>query len=217
MEDTTDEQEDSTLPPEWTLPELPKNITPSLTTAEFEEIFGGSDEESNFPLSVGGLQGHLELETVLPNPNELFSPTIPESLNLESKTSSTEKTEVETSTTEKQPAEEITVTDTVDEDPKLVTDEEKLADVCKVDNELIDQPIKTELTEDDNIIVDVVGTDKDVPGSTAGRRSARLRAREDNVLVGDVEVTVKSEKGENNEFDEESLVDSLLEKNSESK
>lgn len=217
MEDTTDEQEDSTLPPEWTLPELPKNITPSLTTAEFEEIFGGSDEESNFPLSVGGLQGHLELETVLPNPNELFSPTIPESLNLESKTSSTEKTEVETSTIEKQPAEEITVTDTVDEDPKLVTDEEKLADVCKVDNELIDQPIKTELTEDDNIIVDVVGTDKDVPGSTAGRRSARLRAREDNVLVGDVEVTVKSEKGENNEFDEESLVDSLLEKNSESK
>lgn len=33
----------SSFPPEWTLPELPKPTGPPLLSTEFEEIFGGSD------------------------------------------------------------------------------------------------------------------------------------------------------------------------------
>ena len=40
----------STLPPEWTLPDLPHPTAPSLSTAEFHEIFGGNDVENSMPL-----------------------------------------------------------------------------------------------------------------------------------------------------------------------
>lgn len=46
------EQDDdhTSFPPEWTLPDLPNPTAPSLSTAEFREIFGGSDEDSGLPL-----------------------------------------------------------------------------------------------------------------------------------------------------------------------
>ena len=222
MEEPNDDQVDSTLPPEWTLPELPKVITPSLSTAEFEEIFGGSDEENNFPLSVGGLQGHLELDNVLPNPNELFgAANIAESLNLEASKVLAKKTEVETSKTEKPTAKETTLSEKSTDIPKPVTDGEKSSEDCtKVsDEEHTSQTVDTkidnvQLPEDgNNMIVEVMETEQvdNISGSVIGRRSARIKAREDSLLIGE-EVTVKSE---GSEFDEESLVDSLLEKNNE--
>ena len=227
MEEPNDDQVDSTLPPEWTLPELPKVITPSLSTAEFEEIFGGSDEENNFPLSVGGLQGHPELDNVLPNPNELFgAANIAESLNLEAGKVLAKKTEVETSKIEKPTAKEVAAKETTLSEkstdiPKPVTDGEKGSEDCtKVsDEEHTSQTVDTkidnvQLLEDgNNMIVEVMETEQvdNISGSVIGRRSARIKAREDSLLIGE-EITVKSE---GSEFDEESLVDSLLEKNNE--
>ena len=77
------DQEEDSFPPEWTLPELPKPSAPSLSTAEFEEIFGGSDDENSFPLSLSGLQeDHDKLNMDLPRTRELLLSSIEESLEM---------------------------------------------------------------------------------------------------------------------------------------
>lgn len=77
------DQEEDSFPPEWTLPELPKPSVPPLSTAEFEEIFGGSDDETSFPLSLSGLQeDHDKLNMDIPRTRELLLSSIEESLEM---------------------------------------------------------------------------------------------------------------------------------------
>ena len=206
MEDTNSDQVDSTLPPEWVLPELPHHLTPSLSTAEFEEIFGGSDEEGNFPLSVGGLQGHMELDNVLPNPNELFA--IPAPLNIESKPPAEEKMEIDNKkTVNDSPVKQTTVTDNRrDSKENVPSSSYELVAPSAQDSKVILEAVQSTVGDDN-----VVG-ESEVAGAS-GRRSARLRAKEEGLVVGE-NMTIKSEKEDI--IDEESLVDSLLEKNNES-
>ena len=233
MDEASDEQVDSTLPPEWALPELPKDLTPSLSTAEFEEIFGGSDDENDFPLSVGGLQGHMALNNVLPNPSELFSGTIPP-LNLESKSLnvSTDKMEVEMDpvkddSSTKQLTSNKEPLDDDQEPPQSVNTPVPDDSIEKTDlpptetsGEVTNNRKSTTTVENKEDDTSNAPSEPVAVANTVSRRSARIRAKEEistsSIVVGE-NVTVKSEKGEeSSELDEESLVDSLLERNSES-
>lgn len=201
MEDTNSDQVDSTLPPEWVLPELPHHLTPSLSTAEFEEIFGGSDEEGNFPLSVGGLQGHMELDNVLPNPDELFA--IPAPLNIESKPPKMELDNKKT--VNDSPVKQTSVTDDGG-DKSVPSSSFELVAPSAQDSKVTLEAVQSTVGDSNDV------EESEVAGAS-GRRSARLRAKEEGVMAGE-DVTIKSEKED--VMDEESLVDSLLEKNNES-
>lgn len=236
MDDGNDDQVDSTLSTEWTLPDLPKTLTPSLSTAEFEDIFGGSgDEEGNFPLSVGGLQGHLD-NVLLPNPNELFNTSIPEPLNMETKPEEEESVDdkMDVDKNNKDPQDDSTVdkTDTNttstcnssgdtdnkehDEVQETTPTSTSIAETTNEGEEPCDEAKPTCTSTNDSS--NTAGTTTGTTTGTVGRRSARIKAREEqnNMMVAE-NVTIKSEGPAGDEvFDEENLVDSLLEKNNES-
>ena len=66
---------------EWNLPEVNlKTNSLSLSTSDFDEIFGSSDAEK-FPLSFGGLSGDAELSTH--STDELLISSIQQSLEME--------------------------------------------------------------------------------------------------------------------------------------
>ena len=224
MEENDDQQVDSTLPPEWTLPELPKVHTPSLSTAEFEEIFGGSDEEDNFPLSMGVLRDHMELDSVLPNPNELFQSTISDTLSLGSKPVDVLADSMETENTitcnntlnltveeANKAAENQNPTSKETNTPynKNTPSSKKSCEVKRAETGGLEcgkeGEEEAEVNKDDD-------SSPSAPADTAStsRRSARIRAKKERREV--VGVTVKEEESE---LDEESLVDSLLERDKE--
>lgn len=209
MEEEQQDHVDSTLPPEWVLPELPQSHTPSLSTAEFEEIFGGSDEEENFPLSLGGLQGHMTLGDGAPKPNELLISSIEQSLALEPlrESSADDKVIIDTEEEHKMDVDiknEVSCMDTTNEE--TIESNDNIIDESsnKVDSGVL---VDDESMDHSNM------NNEETPG--VSRRSARIKAKEEDPLFGGISESKKEEEKDEVDEDEKSITHTLLEKDKE--